>query len=507
MLVRKEALFETVASPILAAFIAGLATFSAYAEEHYTDPYIVAHRKAAEAYERFGDLPLGAVIRTDERYGPTGLFQPPGWDYWNRLEDPRPIQDPNLWPDRRPTYMNAVLSMPPGSSLTLHGRFPHARYCKMAFYTLVHGTFVALPGASLACWDIEPDPGATNPFRVGADRRAENRGFTLRILADEPPNDGAARPKNTLYVGRDVEELQAVFLIYASDQSYDGPGVAPGDVPSTERIFTYEGQLANGTRLTQADVAQQFNRTAGFAPPPVSVDKWYALVDAMENDPALTPETAPARKEPSFEKFWTVPYTLVGAFKAPEERAKIPWSGQGVQAGADPGTVYLVAYLSRAYGKVFVVRGKMPTFPDTFAGADGKGLAVMPAAQLQYWSICTLASAPSGELWDGVFDMQVPLDKDRNYTIVVSRPEDRPKNATLEHGVVWIDWGPGEGLNDPRNRKDWGMLLVRMMSADPNWENSPTRIAKPGEEAAMLGPYYPRGEYTDKATFEAKGPQ
>jgi hypothetical protein len=33
----------------------------------------------------------------------------------------------------------------------------------------------------------------------------------------------------------------------------------------------------------------------------------------------------------------------------------------------------------------------------------------------------TLASAPSGELWDGVFDMQVPLDKDGNYTIVVSR--------------------------------------------------------------------------------------
>ena len=177
-----------------------------------------------------------------------------------------------------------------------------------------------------------------------------------------------------------------------------------------------------------------------------------------------------------------------------------------MQAGADPGTVYLVAYLSRKYGPVFVVRGKMPTFPNTFAGADGKGLATMPPANLQYWSIVTLASAPSGELWDGVFDMQVPLDKDGNYTIVVSRPEDRPKNATTEHGVAWIDWGPGEGLDDPRNRAEWGMLLARMMSADPNWANSPTKITKPGEEAEALGPYYPRGEYTDKAAFEAKGP-
>jgi len=115
----------------LAALALGLAPLSvALAEDHYTDPYILAHRKAAEAYERFGDLPLGAVIRTDERYGPNELWQPRGWDYWNRLENPRPLQDPNLWPDKRPTYMNAVLSMPSGSSITLRGQFPHAHYVK-----------------------------------------------------------------------------------------------------------------------------------------------------------------------------------------------------------------------------------------------------------------------------------------------------------------------------------------------------------------------------------------
>jgi hypothetical protein len=50
------------------------------------------------------------------------------------------------------------------------------------------------------------------------------------------------------------------------------------------------------------------------------------------------------------------------------------------------------------------------------------------------------------------------------------------------------------------------MLLVRMMSADPKWEFNPDKIDKPGEEARVLGPYYPRGEYTDKATFETTGP-
>jgi len=57
--------------------------------------------------------------------------------------------------------------------------------------------------------------------------------------------------------------------------------------------------------------------------------------------------------------------------------------------------------------------------------------------------------------------------------------------------VAWIDWGPGEGVKDPRNRKDW--------------EDSPAKAQKPGMEAAVMGPYYPRGHYTTKARFETEG--
>jgi hypothetical protein len=28
---------------------------------------------------------------------------------------------------------------------------------------------------------------------------------------------------------------------------------------------------------------------------------------------------------------------------------------------------------------------------------------------------------------------------------------------------------------------------------------------RPGEEETVMGPYLPKGEYTDKATFEARG--
>jgi hypothetical protein len=172
-----------------------------------------------------------------------------------------------------------------------------------------------------------------------------------------------------------------------------------------------------------------------------------------------------------------------------------------MEGGGDPTTEYMVNYLSRHFGPVYVFRAKLPTFPDTFAGTK-----VMTEGQVTYWSVVTVASAPSGELWDGVFDMQVPVDKDDYYTIVVSRPEDRPKNATQENGVAWIDWGPGEGLNDPRDRKDWGMLLMRFMVPQKEWEHSPAKVTKPGMAEAVMGPYYPKGYYTTKAEFEAKGP-
>jgi hypothetical protein len=66
------------------------------------DSFTLANRAAAKSVDRYGDVPLGAVIRTDERYNRGGLFLGPrGWDYWNLLPDPGPYQDPNLWPDKR----------------------------------------------------------------------------------------------------------------------------------------------------------------------------------------------------------------------------------------------------------------------------------------------------------------------------------------------------------------------------------------------------------------------
>jgi hypothetical protein len=245
------------------------------------------------------------VIRSDERYN-RGLFQGPrGWDYWNLLEDPRSYQNPNLWPDKRPTYFFGQLVMPAGSSVTIHGRFPYARYFKFNLYKFEQNTFVAVPGASLAGYDIEPDPGSSNPFTTGANRLVPNRNFTINVLAEDAPANRADTPKNTIYVGRDEKEVMAGFRIYVSDQGYDGTGWGPGDTPSFDGPgVTCEGKLADGTRLPGDDVVKRFGRPMGSAPPPLTADEWYKLVDSKENDPSLTPATAPARRDGQFQMFW-----------------------------------------------------------------------------------------------------------------------------------------------------------------------------------------------------------
>jgi hypothetical protein len=488
----------TAIIPALAAAI----TLAQPAHSEGPDPFTAKNRAMTQGTDRYGDVPLGAIIRTDERYNKGGLFQGPrGWSYWNLLEDPSPYQDPNLWPDKRPTYFFGQLVMPAGSSLTIHGRFPYARYFKFNMYKFEHNTYVAVKGSDLPGYEIEPDPGSSNPFKVGADRYVMPRNFTIHVLAQDPPTDPADRPKNTLYVGKDGQMLLAGFRIYVTDQGFDGAGWGPGDRPSLEGPgVTYEGQLSDGTKLSPEQVVKQFGRPMGFARAPMTADQWYKLVDSPKNDPSLTLATAPARPDGQFQLFYGMKYNLLGAFETPARQAKIPIA-TAMQGGGDPTTEYMLNFISRKFGTVYVFRAKMPTFPNTYPGAK-----TMATGQVQYMSIVTVASPPSGELWDGVFDMMMPVDKDGYYTVVISRPEDRPKNATRENGITWINWGPGEGLwNDPRNRPDWGMVLMRFMVPAENWDHSPSKATKPGTAENVMGPYYPKGYYTTKAEFEARG--
>ena len=449
---------------------------------------------------RPGNKSLETVIKTDELYGHDCLWLGPrGRDYGEMLPNPKPWQHANLYPDPNSTYWFTVMKMPEGSVLTIKGQFAHSRYMQFALYLddPDMGGYTAT-GETMVDHTIEPDPGSENPFVPGADRSVEKRDYTIKIVNAEIPADDSEREPNTIYAGTGAQ-WQIVYRVYVPDQGLLGDaGVG---------IPTYTATLADGTELSAEEVCKQFVQPLpkGVAAG-MSVEAWRALCAASDNDPELKPETTPARNPPLLERYFSNDWNIVAVFKTPEARAKVP-SKVETGFGGDPGIVYMMGYVSRLFGPVMVIRGKMPHYPDNYYGDDGKGLGKMTGWESRYWSLGMTEAPPSGMGTDAISDFQVPLDKDRNYTIVVSRPEDRPANATDEKGVAWIDWGTkGEGLDDGHNRTDFGLLVFRYMYNDPDWKHDPGKIVEHGTEAEVMGPYFPRLSYMDKAAFEADGP-
>ena len=448
---------------------------------------------------RRGSKTLEIVLETDRLYGNDGLWLGPrGRDYGAMLPNPKPYQHANLYPDPNSSYWFAIMEMPAGSVLTIKGRYPYCRYFQFALYRAdpEMGGFTAT-GEKFVDHFLEPDPGSSNPFEPGADRRAEPRDYTLTIASKDAPEDDSDREPNTMYAGTEGQ-IQVVYRVYLPDAGRLGDaGVG---------LPTYTATLADGTELGAEEVRDRFNRPLleGVAPG-MPVEQWRALCKAPDNDPELEPDSTPARNPPLLERYFNNNWNIVGSFKPPEVRAQMP-SKVETGFGGDPETLFMMAFLSRKFGPVLVVRGKMPLYPDTFEGEDGKGLAVMGEWESRYISLVMSEAPPSGMGTDGLTDMQIPIDEDRNYTIVVCREEDRPANATDANGVAWMDWGHrGEGIDDELNRADYGMLLFRFMHNNPDWEHDPSRILEPGTEEQVMGPYFPRLSYTDKASFEAGG--
>ena len=218
-----------------------------------------------------GDKSLENIIRTDERYGHDGLFHGPrGKAYWNHLEYPKPIQNPNLWPDTQSTYFIGRLAMPAGSTLTLRFQYPHARYFQFALYKSERNTFVVDqrgpggPGDRAGSRVEQPVPGR---------RRSPGRAARLHASTSWPrtrrPIPGQ-RARNTLYAGAGGGEFEGGHS-HLPVRSRPMMAQAGGrrTSPSAESGFpTYEATLADGTKLSAAGSGQAIRQAD--CPPPAS---------------------------------------------------------------------------------------------------------------------------------------------------------------------------------------------------------------------------------------------
>jgi hypothetical protein len=451
-----------------------------------TAALVAAGASSAQAGTTY--LPLSLAKLTNERYGHDCFWAPPkGMDY-ARLPNTLPIQTPNLYPDVGSTYFVGQYVLPAGATLTFRGQFPHERYFSYTIFKSLSGGQLG-PGDHLTDRDIVPDEGSVNPFVPPNRRDAKRRNYTLHVVGGPVPEQRAV---NTIYTGSTDPTARVGMSIrnYLADKGLDGTG----GVGLPKLTLT----LADGTELQGEAACAVLDPITDKSTATFPLEQWKSQV-AASPDPA----NFPAVRQPVWERFWNAAYSVAGTFITdPAERARQfpPVDEGGFQS--NPDTRYMILPVSRNFGKVITVSGKLPTFPRT-----------LPASkkweprdwQVRYWSLCTGSSPVSGLGYDCVYDEQVPLGRDRSYTLVVSRPEDRPRNATPACGYRWLAFGDGESYPDPAAR-DWvDTLYLRFMAPSPTFQHAPVNVKTPGTEAQVMGPYLPKSRYWSKAEFEKRG--
>ena len=375
--------------------------------------------------------------------------------------------DPNgvnaLFPDQFARYWVLDLPAAPGTSLTIKGRFPHARYTSFTSYDTALRSADGLPDVAIA-----PDPGSTNPFVAGASRTTSKRSYTVHVVQGAPP---AKRARNTLYTSSaDGTKTGTTFLvalrIYEPDRGLDDTGGVPlptVSIDSPGGSVTLPGcampTAPTGTNDVMSQQSAPYRGTKDSGDGPIVWHKFYNLPAAFAVATGQQPLVDLARST-----------TPKGGF------------------ADNPDNKYVSAVVSTAAAPAVIIQARLPVTPLTRGGE-----ARMQPAQLRYWSMCSNELATE-RFWGCVMDDELPLSAGRAFTIVVTAAADRPRNARPSCGIAWLPAGPGEDT----------VLIERNMLPSPDFRDSIQR-ARYDHERHDLGAYYPTARYASIAQVEKLG--
>jgi hypothetical protein len=389
--------------------------------------------------------------------GPLRATAGPDTCFW---QGPYPGHDPTgnyqlPFADTHATYWTAQFTVPAGATVVLNGAYPVARYMALTSYYPANQT----PVDGLSDTKIQPDAGSINPYIAGEPRYSGSpANYTVQLVAGLTPLSPAA---NTLYSGTTNQTMSLMYRVYVPDNGFD---VAGGVALPAMSVHNADGSVTTGSAACSAVQASQ-------SLVPTDLIGQVAYIPVRVADPPL-------------------PVVAWG-------QARLLLMATLLNNGyANPDNAYLEASLSRNYGAVAVISGRLPTTPDTLPNA-----ATMGTGNMRYWSLC------SDELYlesptDCLFDQELVTDSSGNYTIAVSQVADQPSNAIPSCGFNWLHWseaGDGDG-----NTND-GFLVLRNMLPDPSFMHAIQNTTVPGTWPLVMGSYLPSVTYMSKADFEAKG--
>ena len=401
--------------------------------------------------------------------GPRSCF----WRYGPHSADPYI----NLaYPDASVFYWAAAFTIPDGAKMELIGDFAHARYQSFISYD-ERGR----PVESLADYLMAPQAGSVNPYRASTNRNAENRAYSVELINTAPASErvigayDSESVSNVLHAPSYADGQQVVlYRIYLPDEGKWPNGGAALPEP---RIVLSDGSIAMGQEACDALKTAQPLMVAGDAVGIPAV-KYRELITQPGK-----PDTWPAKVNSE----WFIQLdraSLLGIYTG-EINEDARRSEGGFYPNLD--NHYIRTIVNRKHGKVFMVRGKMPETPKTYQGNDYSS-----EAQLRYWSICSNQGFANTRVNDCLFDEEIPLDANGFYTVLVSRAEDRPRNAIKRCGLAWLPMADdGDGMFDD----DVTVVQIREMLAAPDYVHAIKRVTSQADLSATLGPYMPRTRY------------
>jgi hypothetical protein len=376
-------------------------------------------------------------------------------------------------------------------TMTLYGAYPDLRYCAIAAYETIEDDSNDSFEVNEHLYDAEiiPDVGI-NPF---VQPGGSNGTYTIEISRDsrnvtDPMTVSSSPLPNTMTVTSDLVWIVLRAYVPDADASLTGQSLMGGiDLPDIT-LTDNDGNSENLDPCSPINKWSDFSDFARFLFPP-------ALDITVKEG---TPDS---------DRLW---------FASPKNPPSILWP--------NPNGKYLMMLPGSEYqtGRVIVIHGKAPGFPDTFNGSPvwvpSKGFR---SVDMRYWALCNmnLVSPPS------VVACATDLTTRRqghDYTIVIS--DDRQRPDWLNPTVNWIPWGDGQypkfvvlrnilpspefahAAQDVWNATD--ASGEQYCTFDFSFSDTPDRhdLDAVGPCAqAIMGDYYPVALWCDKATFRAGG--
>jgi len=339
------------------------------------------------------------------------------------------------------------IPVPNGGKVVFRGEYLRARY--FAFHPNDFDTNT-LP--TLIDVDLDPDPGSANPFR-GAVPQGAGRRFSAQLVFTPPP--GKPEP-NTTYVGlrRDGSPNPAVFCILRATGSELGalPPNSCGVLLPSVTVYDAEGRQT--LHFDECDPYPPGTdppvETTHFAPLPIPDHR--GLIHAGEWD---------------VKSNWGLPYDIL----------------------ASDDILYLGTPYSQRWGELLVMRTKAFTAPHTPQEpvyTPGKQIRGFTLTNYNFWAGIAVSS---------LIDHEIATDEQGCMTVVVSRADDRPRNATAENGITWMDWGPYLD----------GQLTFRFLLRRDRPLQQLRRAIETGEVAPEIAPHVPRAAHASREAFERGG--